>query len=364
LATDDKEKLEMLARRPKTAQRVALRAKIILRAAGGLSNLGIAQLLGITAATVGKWRGRFRLRGMEGLSDEPRPGTPRKITDAKVEEAVTQTLESLPRAATHWSTRSLAKKVGLSQSAIVRIWHSFGLQPHRSETFKLSTDSFLVEKVRDIVGLYLNPPEHAIVLCVDEKSQVQALDRTQPILPLRPGLPEQRTNDYERHGTTSLFAALDVATGKVIGQCHRRHRHQEFLKFMELVDAKLPLDVGEVHLVLDNYGTHKTPTVVRWFARHPRYHLHFTPTSGSWVNQVERWFAEITEKRIRRGSFQSVRSLEKAIQEYLDYNNENPKPFIWAADADLILGKIQRLCERISNSPKTSSASKTSSTNV
>ena len=350
LEAADKEKLELLARRPKTAQRVALRAKIVLQAVKGLSNQEIAGLLGVSGATVGKWRERYRMQGMDGLSDDPRPGAPRKMTDAQVEEAVTQTLESLPRAATHWSTRSLAQKVGLSQSAVVRIWHSFGLQPHRSETFKLSTDPLLVEKVRDIVGLYLNPPEHAMVLCIDEKSQVQALDRTQPILPLRPGLPEQRTSDYERHGTTSLFAALDIATGNVIGRCQRRHRQQEFLKFMETVDATLPADAGEIHLVLDNYGTHKTPRVVRWFARHPRYHLHFTPTSGSWVNQIERWFAKITDERIRRGSFTSVVSLEKAIKEYLERNNENPKPFIWTADADLILGKIQRLCERISNS--------------
>jgi transposase len=359
----DREKLTLLARRPKTAQRVAMRSKIVLRASEGLSNQEIAQQVGVSGATAGKWRERYRVGGMDGLSDEPRPGAPRRISDAQVEEAVTQTLESIPKAATQWSTRSLANKVGLSQSAVVRIWHSFGLQPHRSETFKLSTDPYLVEKVRDIVGLYLNPPDHAIVLCVDEKSQVQALDRTQPILPLRPGLPEQRTSDYERHGTTSLFAALDIATGKVIGKCHRRHRHQEFLKFMEVVDAALPADAGEVHLVLDNYGTHKTPQVIRWFVRHPRYHLHFTPTSGSWVNQVERWFAGITEKRIRRGSFKSVPSLEKAIQEYLDYNNEKPKPFIWTADADLILGKIQRLCERIYKSPKTSPASTTSTTN-
>jgi transposase len=346
----DKEKLMLLARRPKTAQRVAVRSKIVLRAAQGFSNQEIAQQLDVSGATVGKWRERYRVRGLAGLSDEPRPGAPRRITDAAVEEAITQTLESLPGAATHWSTRSLACKVGMSQSAVVRIWHSFGLQPHRSETFKLSTDPYLVEKVRDIVGLYLSPPEHAIVLCVDEKSQVQALDRTQPILPLRPGLPEQRTNDYERHGTTSLFAALDIATGKVIGKCHRRHRHQEFLKFMRTVDVAVPPDAGEIHLVLDNYGTHKTAEVVRWFARHPRYRLHFTPTSGSWVNQVERWFAEITDKRIRRGSFTSVSSLEKAIQEYLNSHNEHPKPFVWTADADLILGKIQRLCERISNS--------------
>jgi transposase len=364
LVLADREKLELLARRPKTAQRVALRAKIVLQAAQGHSNQEIARRLGITGATVGKWRERYRVHGVEGLADGPRSGTPRKITDAQVEAAVTRTLESVPAAATHWSTRSLARQVGLSQSAIVRIWHSFGLQPHRSETFKLSTDPFLVEKIRDIVGLYLNPPEHAIVLSVDEKSQVQALDRTQPILPLRPGLPEQRTSDYERHGTTSLFAALDIATGKVIGECHRRHRHQEFLKFMESVDAQLPETAGQVHLVLDNYGTHKTPKVIRWFARHPRYHLHFTPTSGSWVNQIERWFAGITEKRIRRGSFPSVRSLEKAILEYLEHNNETPKPFLWTADADVILGKIQRLCERISNSSKPATVSNTSSSNL
>lgn len=346
----DREKLTLLARRPKTAQRAAVRSKIVLRAAEGLSNQEIARQLGITGSTVGKWRERYRLQGLKGLADDSRSGTPRRITDAQVEEAVTRTLESMPAAATQWSTRSLARDVGLSQSAVVRIWRSFGLQPHRSETFKLSTDPWLVEKVRDIVGLYLNPPEHAIVLCVDEKSQVQALDRTQPILPLRPGLPEQRTNDYERHGTTSLFAALDIATGKVIGKCHRRHRHQEFLQFMRTVDAALPPDAGEIHLVLDNYGTHKTPSVVRWFARHPRYQLHFTPTSGSWVNQVERWFAEITDKRIRRGSFTSVPNLEKAIHDYLIHNNEHPKPFVWTADAELILGKLQRLCERISNS--------------
>jgi transposase len=349
----DLEKLQMLARRPKTAQRLAIRAKIVLQAGQGTPNHEIARQIGVTGATVGKWRERFRLRGLDGLGDDTRPGAPRKITDAKVEEAVTRTLESLPAAATHWSTRSLASQVGLSQTAVVRIWHAFGLQPHRTETFKVSTDPFFVEKVRDVVGLYINPPDHAMVLCVDEKSQVQALDRTQPILPLRPGLPEQRTHDYERNGTTTLFAALDIATGRVIGQCYRRHRHQEFLKFLEVVDSKIPSE-GEVHLVLDNYATHKTPKVVRWFARHPRYRIHFTPTSASWINQVERWFAGITEKRIRRGSFDGVRSLEKAIQEYLEHNNQNPKPFVWTADADLILGKVKRLCERISNSHKTS----------
>lgn len=349
LQPEEKQKLEMLARRPKTAQRLALRSKIVLRAAAGNSNQEIARQLGCTAATVGKWRERFRQQGLDGLADEPRPGAPRRITDAQVEEAVTRTLEGTPPGATHWSTRSLAREVGLSQRAVVRIWHAFGLQPHRTETFKLSRDPFFVEKVRDIVGLYMHPPEHAVVLSVDEKSQVQALNRTQPILPLRPGLPEQRTHDYERHGTTSLFAALDVATGKVIGQCHRRHRQQEFLKFLKRVDSQVPQAL-DVHLVMDNYGTHKTPALIRWFARHPRYHLHYTPTSASWVNQVERWFAELTEKRIRRGSFQSVQSLEKAIHDYLEANNQDPKPFTWTADADLILGKVQRLCERISDS--------------
>jgi transposase len=353
IEADVREKLQMLARRPKTAQRLAIRSKIVLKAVEGTANHEIARQLGITGATVGKWRERFRLRGLDGLGDDTRPGAPRKITDAKVEEAVTRTLETLPAAATHWSTRSLAQQVGLSQSAVVRIWHAFGLQPHRSETFKVSTDPFFVEKVRDVVGLYMNPPDHAMVLCVDEKSQLQALDRTQPILPLRPGLPEQRTHDYERNGTTSLFAALDIATGGVIGQCYRRHRHQEFLKFLEVIDSKIPSDI-EVNLVMDNYGTHKTAKVIRWFARHPRYRIHFTPTSASWINQVERWFAEITEKRIRRGSFEGVRSLEKAIHEYLDHHNQNPKPFVWTADADLILGKVQRLCEWISNSHKTS----------
>jgi len=349
LQPEEKQKLEMLARRPKTAQRLALRSKIVLRAAAGNSNQEIARQLGCTAATVGKWRERFRQQGLDGLADEPRPGAPRRITDAQVEEAVTRTLEGTPPGATHWSTRSLAREVGLSQRAVVRIWHAFGLQPHRTETFKLSRDPFFVEKVRDIVGLYMHPPEHAVVLSVDEKSQVQALNRTQPILPLRPGLPEQRTHDYERHGTTSLFAALDVATGKVIGQCHRRHRQQEFLKFLKRVDSQVPPAL-DVHLVMDNYGTHKTPALIRWFARHPRYHVHFTPTSASWLNQVERWFAELTEKRIRRGSFQSVQSLEKAIRDYLEANNQEPKPFTWTADADLILGNVQRLCERISDS--------------
>ena len=349
LKLEDQQKLEMLARRPKTAQRLALRSRIVLRASEGLPNQEIARQLQITGATVGKWRERFRNLGLEGLSDEPRPGAPRCITDVMVEEAVTRTLESRPNGRTHWSTRSLAQEVGLSQTAVTRIWRAFALQPQRTETFKLSTDPFFVEKIRDIVGLYMNPPEHALVLSVDEKSQVQALNRTQPILPLKPGLPEMRTHDYERHGTTSLFAALNVATGEVIGACHRRHRHQEFLKFLERVEKQVPTDL-DVHLVMDNYGTHKVPKVLRWFARHPRYHLHFTPTGASWVNQVERLFADVTEKCVRRGSFEGVRSLEKAMLEYLENRNKDPHPFLWTADADLILGKVRRFCERISNS--------------
>jgi transposase len=263
---------------------------------------------------------------------------------------LTRTLESTPTHATHWSTRSMAAATGLSQSAVVRIWRAFELQPHRSETFKLSTDPYFIEKVRDIVGLYLDPPDRALVLCVDEKSQIQALDRTQPIMPLRPGIPEHQTHDYVRNGTTSLFAALDVKTGSIISALHQRHRHQEFLKFLKRIDEQTPEDL-DLHLVLDNYGTHKTPTVKRWLTRHPRFHLHFTPTSGSWLNQVERFFGEITQRRIRRGSFPSTGALEQAISEYIKDRNQHPKPFIWTADADLILGKVATICKRISNSP-------------
>jgi transposase len=347
----EKQTLERWARRPKSTQRLALRAHIVLACAEGQTNTQVAQQLRVTRPTVGKWRSRFVAHRLEGLADEPRPGAPRSITDAQVEEVITRTLESQPTAGTHWSTRGMAQATGLSQSAIVRIWHAFGLKPHRRETFKLSNDPFFVEKVRDVVGLYLNPPERAIVLCVDEKSQVQALDRTQPLLPLGPGQPERRTHDYVRHGTTSLFAALDVATGRVIGTCHRRHRHQEFLQFLRHIEETIPREPGvEIHLVMDNYGTHKTPQVKRWFARHPEYHLHFTPTSASWLNQVERFFAEITERRIRRGAFGSVQALEQAIAEYLEHHNQDPKPFVWTADAGLILSRIERVCKRICNS--------------
>ena len=347
----ERNELERLTRRPKTQQRLAERARIVLACAKGQSNIEVAEELGISRATVGKWRSRFIERRLDGLLDEPRPGTPRTIGDDAVERVVTMTLESKPKNATHWSTRGMARATGMSQTAISRIWRSFGLQPHRAETFKLSEDPYFIEKVRDVVGLYMAPPEHAIVLCVDEKSQVQALDRTQPLLPMRPGQAERRTHDYVRHGTTSLFAALDTATGAVIGKCLRRHRHQEFLQFLRHLDTTVTRPEGTtIHLVLDNYGTHKTPAVQRWFARHPEYRLHFTPTSASWMNMVERFFAEITEKRIRRGAFRSVRALEQAILDYLECHNQAPKPFVWTADADLILRKVQKVCERISNS--------------
>jgi transposase len=351
LGDDERQKLETWAGRPKSTQRLALRAKIVLACAQGLDNKDVAARLHTNIATVGKWRKRFLADRLEGLADEPRPGAPRKITDALVEKVVTKTLEEKPKAATHWSTRGMAETVGLSQSAIVRIWNAFGLKPHKAETFKLSTDPYFVEKVRDVVGLYMSPPENAIVLSIDEKSQIQALDRTQPLLPMAPGQAERGTPDYVRNGTTSLFAALNVATGEVIGKCYRRHRQQEFLKFLNEIDAQVEREPGvDIHIILDNYGTHKTPSVKRWFERHPEYHLHFTPTSGSWLNQVERFFAEITEKRIRRGAFRNVASLEKAIMEYLANHNENPRPFVWTANADLILERVKKVCERISNS--------------
>jgi len=339
----DQDKLELMARRPKTSQRAAQRARIVLACARGASNLAVARELAVSAATVCKWRARYVAKGLEGLLDEARSGAPRQIGDGQVEAVITRTLETKPKEMTQWSTRLMAREVGLSHTAIKRIWHAFGLQPHRQETFKLSADPFFVEKVRDVVGLYLNPPEatRAIVLCVDEKSQVQALERSQPLLPMKPGQPERRTHDYVRHGTTSLFAALDIATGKVIGRCQRRQRHQEFLRFLDQIEAEVPAAL-DVHIVLDNYGTHKTPKVARWFARHPRYHLHFTPTSASWLNQVERWFAKITAERIRRGNFQGLAQLEAAIGDYIAANNAAPKPFVWTASADLIFAKLTK----------------------
>src|SRR6201984_1691772 len=345
LNEDEKRELTSLAHRSRSAAALARRARIVLVCAEGHDNQTVARKLRVTPATVGKWRSRFVQDRLESLYDEPRPGAPRTITDEQVEQVVVRTLESTPRGATHWSTREMAKAIGDSHMTNSRICKAFGLQPHRSETFKLSPDPLLVPKVRDIVGLYINPPEHAVVLCVDEKSQIQALDRTAPLLPMRPGQAERRTHDYKRHGTTSLFAALDVKSGKVIGQTHRRHRSIEFRKFLDRMDASVHLD-REVHIVMDNYGTHKTPLIRGWFAKRPRFHVHFTPTYGSWINLVERWFAEITNKRIRRGVFRSVRELEAAIREYLDVHNENPKPFIWTRTADQILASIARFAQR------------------
>jgi transposase len=351
LTDDERQKLTTWASRPKSTQRLALRARVVLACVDEPSNTSVAARLGVCAATVGTWRSRFVAKRLDGLVDDPRPGAPRTVSDIEVERVVTKTLETTPVAATHWSTRGMAKATGMSQSAISRIWRAFGLKPHRADTFKLSTDPFFVEKVCDVVGLYLAPPEKAIVLSVDEKSQVQALDRTQPLLPMTPGQAERGTHDYVRHGTTSLFAALNVASGQVIGKCHRRHRHQEFVKFLDHLDATLTKEPGvSIHIVLDNYATHKTPAVKRWFLRHPEYHLHFIPTSSSWLNQVERFFAEITEKRIRRGVFRSVPALEKAITDYLDAHNADPKPFVWVADADSILDRIKRVCESTSDS--------------
>ena len=339
IADEDRDKLRTIALRPKSAQAMAMRARIVLSCGQGMSNSEVARKLHIAGATVGKWRERFRKLGLEGLLDEPRVGAPRKITDRQMEEVVTKTRESMPANSTHWSTRLMAVETGLSQNAIVRIWRAFGLQPHRVENFKFSKDPQFVEKVRDIVGLYLNPPDRAIVLCVDEKSQVQALNRTEPILPLGPGVPTRQSHDYERHGVTSLFAAMDMASGVTISTCYRRHRHQEFLRFLNDIEASLPKGF-DVHLVMGNYGTHKVSKVQKWLARHPRYHVHFTPTSGSWLNLVERLFAEVTERCVRRGSHTSVRVLEKAMLDYLDRRNEHPRPFLWTADADLILGKV------------------------
>ena len=347
LSWEERETLERWRRRHSTGQALALRARIVLGGADGGTNTAIAKELRLTKQTVGKWRSRFLLHRLDGLLDEPRPGAPRKISDLQVERVVVQTLESKPKDATHWSTRSLAKASGLSRSSVHRIWQAFGLRPHRVGSFKLSTDPLLVEKVRDIVGLYLDPPDRALVLSVDEKPQIQALDRSQPILPMRPGQIERRTHDYIRHGTTSLFAALNIKTGKIIAEHHRRHRSIEFRKFLDTIDANVPR-VLDIHMVLDNYGTHKTPLIKRWLLRHPRFHLHFTPTSASWINQVERFFAELTNKQLRRGAHRSTLELERAIRQYIDIRNRHPKPFVWTKSADQILASIERFCKRTS----------------
>ncbi len=355
LSGAERRELESLTRRRKTAQGLARRARIVLLAAEGFENKKIASKLVATEDTVGKWRRRFAERRLDGLYDEPRPGTPRQIGDDEVAEVIRLTLEETPPDSTHWSLRSMASAVGHAPSTIHRIWQAFGLQPHRVETFKLSGDPFFVEKVRDIVGLYLAPPERALVLCVDEKSQVQALDRTQPLLPLRPGQPERRSHDYKRHGTTTLFAALDIASGEVIGRCFPRHRAKEFLAFLRTIEANIPDDL-DVHLVMDNYATHKTPAIRKWFARHPRWHIHFTPTSASWLNQVERFFALLTEKQLRRGVHRSTRELEDAILAYIDTVNADPKPFRWIKSADDILASIKRFCLRTLETAKKQNA--------
>ena len=342
---EEHQRLESLAHRARSQALLARRARVVLACAEGLDNKAVAKRLRCSLGMVGKWRSRFLEARLEGLYDEPRPGAPRKVSDDQVEKVVIQTLESTPRGQTHWSTRGLAQASGLSRMTISRIWHAFGLQPHRADTFKLSPDPQLIEKVRDIVGLYMNPPEHALVLCVDEKSQIQALDRTQPLLPLRPGQVERGTHDYKRHGTTSLFAALELKTSRVIGQLHHRHRSREFRQFLDAIEAQVPAQL-EVHLIADNYGTHKTAMIRKWFAKRPRFHVHFTPTYGSWINLVERWFAELTNKRIRRGVFRSVKELESAIREYINVHNQPTKPFVWTRTADQILDSIARYAQR------------------
>ena len=349
LTEEERQTLERWARRPKTAQALAFRSRIILAAATGERSIDIASRLGCRDSTVGKWRVRFAERGLDGLHDEPRPGQPRKITDSDVEAVIVKTLEEQPTNATHWSTRSMAAATGLNQTAVSRIWRAFGLKPHQTESFKLSPDPQFIDKVRDIVGLYLNPPEAAVVLCVDEKSQIQALDRTAPVLPLMPGVPERRSHDYVRNGTTNLYAALNVASGQVISDMTPRHRAEEFRRFLNLIDASVPEGL-EVHLVLDNYSTHKTPSIQRWLVRHPRFHLHFTPTYSSWLNLVERWFAELSTKWIKRGTHRSVRELVASIRTWIANWNDDPKPFVWHKTADEILDSLASYCQRINDS--------------
>jgi transposase len=355
LSEDERAELRALAARRKTAQALALRARILLLAGDGITNKEVAARLAIDPVTVGKWRRRFLADRLDGLRDEPRCGAPRTVEDARIEAVIVRTLESLPADATHWSSRGMAKASGLSTSTVQRIWRAFGLQPHRAETFKLSTDPDFVTKVRDIVGLYMAPPARALVLCVDEKSQIQALDRSQPLLPLRPGQIERRTHDYTRHGTTSLFAALDVATGAVIGKCYPRHRAAEFRRFLDEIEKAVPGDL-DVHLVMDNYATHKTPMIRDWLVKRPRWHVHHTPTGASWINQVERFFAILSERKIKRGVHRSVTALQSAIASFLDVHNANPKPFRWTKSADDILAAVERFCLRITPAemPRTS----------
>jgi transposase len=350
LTDDERSQLESWARRRRTAAGLALRSRIVLASAAGKPNTRVAEELGVNAMTVGRWRARFVAQRLAGLVDEPRPGRPRTITDERVEEVIVKTLEDAPPdGGTHWSTRQMAAAVGLNQTAVSRIWRAFGLQPHRVEQWKLSKDPLFVEKVRDIVGLYLDPPERAVVLCVDEKSQIQALDRSAPTLPMLPGTPARAPHDYIRSGTTSLFAALEVASGQVIGSLHARHRAVEFRRFLQTIDAAVPDELA-VHVILDNYATHKTPAIQRWLAAHPRFVLHFVPTGASWLNLVERWFAELTRRKLRRGTHRSVRALNTDIRDWIDTWNQDPRPFVWTKTAEQILDTLAAYCERINDS--------------
>lgn len=347
LTEDERKQLESYARSRSMPSGLSGRFRIILLAADGLSNMEISERVGLSRASVGKWRGRYIENGLEGLHDEVRPGRPRSVLDEKVAELISKTLETKPQGSTHWSTRTMAGEIGVSHMTVCRVWRAFGLKPHLRDTFKLSTDPFFVEKVRDIVGLYLNPPENALVLCVDEKSQCQALERTQPTLPLGFGYSEGYTHDYVRHGTLTLFAALDVATGGVLARSKKRHRHQEFLQFLRHIDANVPPEL-DVHIIMDNYVTHKHKKVRYWFARRPRYQLHFTPTYSSWLSQVETWFGIITRKAIRRSSFNSTKELAQKIDLFVKNYNQNSKPFAWSATAESIFEKLERLCKLIS----------------
>ena len=349
VSAEEREVLERWARRPSSAQALAFRCRVVLAAAEGRSSVEIAAELGCNPSTVGRWRGRFARQRLDGLHDEPRPGKPRSISDEDVERVIVKTLEETPKDATHWSTRSMAAATGMSQTAISRIWRAFALKPHQVETFKLSPDPQFIDKVRDIVGLYLNPPEAAVVLCVDEKSQIQALDRSAPVLPLMPGVPARQTHDYTRNGTTNLYAALDLASGQVISEMTPRHRAEEFRRFLNQIDAAVPADL-DVHVVLDNSSTHKTPSIQRWLVRHPRFTFYFTPTYSSWLNLVERWFAELTTKWIKRGSHRSVRDLTASIRTWIANWNDEPRPFVWHKSADEILESIAAYCKRINDS--------------
>jgi transposase len=346
LSDEERETLLRWSRRATSAQALALRCRIVLACADGLSNVQVGADLKVHPTTVAKWRKRFAVDRLEGLADEKRPGPARTVTDEQVEDVVVRTLEATPKGATHWSTREMAKASGLSQSTVSRIWRTFGLKPHLVDTFKLSKDPQFIDKVRDVVGLYLDPPERAIVLCVDEKSQIQALDRSAPVLPMMPGMPERRTHDYLRGGVTTLFAALNTATGEVIGSLHRRHRAVEFKKFLAKLDKQVPADL-DVHLICDNYATHKTPAIHKWLLAHPRFHMHFTPTSSSWLNQVERWFGLLTDKQIRRAVHKNVQALEKDIRDWISHWNEDPKPFTWTKTPDQIFERLAGYLNRL-----------------